>query len=131
MTFLLILIAGVLAAALLLVALARPPGKAGTSPVRSPGCCGACATCEKTQRPPAATIEYFDDEELDAFRGASPDAYAPGEIDLFRDVLYTLRPGEIAAWLASLERRAIALPDPLRQEALAMHEESGGRRVTP
>jgi hypothetical protein len=130
LTFLL-LIAGALATALLLVSLPRPPKKAGTSPVPPPGCCGACATCEKKTRPPAAPIEYFDDEELDAFRGTHPDAYAPGEIDLFRNVLYTLRPDEITAWLASLEQRTIALPDPLRQEAFAMHEEAGDRRITP
>ena len=61
-------------------------------------------------------IDYFDDEELDRFRGIPSDTYKDEEIDLFREVLYTLRPEEINDWLISLEKREIEIPDVLKQE---------------
>lgn len=67
-------------------------------------------------------IDYFDDEELDAYREMASDTYTDEQIDAFRDILYTIRPQEIEDWLISLEKRHINLPDPLRQEALAMME---------
>ena len=83
-------------------------------------CCGAHAICEKGLKKITEKIDYFDDEELDRFRGVPSDTYKDEEIDLFREVLYTLRPEEINDWLISLEQREIALPEILRQEALEM-----------
>ena len=65
-------------------------------------------------------IDYFDDEELDAFRNIPADGYNDAQIDAFRDVLYTLRKEEIEDWLISLEKREINLPEILRPEALEM-----------
>ena len=67
-------------------------------------------------------IEYFDDEELDRFRGRSSDAYTPEEEEEFRQVLMTTLTREVGEWLRSLELRGIHLPDGLKDEALLMME---------
>ena len=69
-------------------------------------------------------IIYFEDEELDRFRGISANAYTDVQIDEFRDVLYTLKDDEIRMWLLSIERRQLQLPAILRQEALMMVAEA-------
>ncbi|MDR1415627.1 MAG: hypothetical protein LBI96_07440 [Odoribacteraceae bacterium] len=124
MTYLLLVVVLLIAVAIILL-LSRSPGREESSCTHSTGCCGAHATCEKLARhPPVSPTrpDYFDDEELDAFRGTPPDAYTPAGISAFRDILYTLRPGEIPDWMASLEHRGITLPDPLRQEATALNQ---------
>lgn len=88
-------------------------------------CCGAHEVCEfeeMLQNP--EEIIYFEDEELDRFRGISADAYDDTQIDEFRDVLYTLKDDEIRMWLLSIERRKLQLPAILRQEALMMVAEA-------
>ena len=74
--------------------------------------------CEKgkIKRALRTDIEYFDDEELDRFRGVSPDEYGDDEVDEFREVLYTMRPSEIEDWLKSLELREVSLPNVLKDE---------------
>ena len=82
-------------------------------------CCGRHLVCEKLNLSPQDTeIEYFDDEELDAFKGRDPDSYSETETDIFRDVLLTLPVGEVAAWARSIQLRGIALPSPVRDELL-------------
>lgn len=81
-------------------------------------CCGAHAVCEKGLKKATPQIDYFDDEELDAFRDKYAEDYNDDEIDQFRDVLYTLRKEEIDDWFISLEKRGIAFPDKLKPEAL-------------
>ena len=83
-------------------------------------CCGAHAVCEKGLKKADTHIDYFDDEELDAFRSIPADGYNDVQIDAFRDVLYTLRREEVEDWLISLEKREIDLPEILRPEALEM-----------
>jgi hypothetical protein len=61
---------------------------------------------------------YYDDEELDAYRGTASDAYPETATDTFRDVLYTMRETEIAGWLQSLRQRGLQLPDALKDEVL-------------
>ena len=88
-------------------------------------CCGAHEVCEfeeMLQNP--QEIIYFEDEELDRFRGISANAYTDVQIDEFRDVLYTLKDDEIRIWLLSIERRQLQLPAILRQEALMMVAEA-------
>lgn len=81
-------------------------------------CCGEHEVCEKgkIKRALRTDIEYFDDEELDRFRGVSPDEYGDDEVDEFREVLYTMRPSEIEDWLKSLELREVSLPNVLKDE---------------
>jgi len=87
---------------------------------------GDCATCDGTPATKceqecmmeAATrdIEYFDDEELDAFRGRSSDQYTDDEAEQFRDVMLTMRPDEVPAWGRSLRLRQVNLPDQVKDD---------------
>ena len=81
-------------------------------------CCGQHETCEKESLLAAVSkqIEYFNDEELDRFRGVESSDYLPDEIEEFRDVLYTMKEDEVAGWVRSLQLRAVALPDELKDE---------------
>ena len=63
-------------------------------------------------------IEFFDDEELDRFRGRSSSDYDEDETDEFREILYSMREAEVAAWVRSLQLRAVELPDALKPEVL-------------
>ena len=58
-------------------------------------CCGAHAICEKGLKKASPQIDYFDDEELDVYRQIAPEAYTDEQIEVFRDILYTLRPEEV------------------------------------
>ena len=74
-------------------------------------------------RAAAFPIEYFDDEELDSFKGRPSDSYTPQEVEQFEEVMTTMQPREVAAWLRSLQRRAVNLPDDLKDEAMLLMEE--------
>lgn len=83
-------------------------------------CCGQHEVCEKESLLAALSqkIEYFDDEELDRFRGRASDQYTEAEADEFRDVLYTMRETEVAAWVRSLQLRQVELPDGVKDEVV-------------
>ncbi len=83
-------------------------------------CCGAHAVCEKGLKKADSHIDYFDDEELDAYRKIPAEAYTDEQIEEFREILYSLRREEVEDWLISLEKREINLPLILRQEAIEM-----------
>ena len=91
-------------------------------------CCGQHETCERDSLLAAVSkqIEYYDDEELDRFRGIESDAYDEGAVNEFSDVLYTLQEIEVAGWLRSLQLRGINLPDALKDEAFLI---VGERRI--
>lgn len=81
-------------------------------------CCGQHETCEKESLLSAVSrqIEYYNDEELDRFRGVESDSYTSEDIEEFREVLYTMRDDEVAGWVRSLQLRAVELPDELKDE---------------
>ncbi len=81
-------------------------------------CCGQHETCEKESLLSAVSrqIEYYNDEELDCFRGVESDSYTSEDIEEFREVLYTMRDDEVAGWVRSLQLRAVELPDELKDE---------------
>ena len=96
-------------------------------PVKAVPTCSTCdgtpaAKCEQDCMLEASTkpIEYFDDEELDAFKGKASDSYGDDEVEQFADVLYTMRQDEVAAWCRSLHLRGIELPDQLKDEVFAL-----------
>jgi len=105
---------------LIIVALFTYSSKSKTeeSPVVAPpaDCCGAHAICEKGLKKIDEKIEYFDDEELDQYKGIPSDSFNDLQIDQFREILYTIRPEELSDWFISLEKRGIELPDVLKQE---------------
>lgn len=85
-------------------------------------CCGEHEVCEKgkIKRALRTDIEYFDDEELDRYRGIAPDEYDDDAVEEFREVLYTMYPTEVEDWLKSLELREVALPDALKDEVFML-----------
>ena len=86
---------------------------------RPVGCCGQHAVCEKELLRAAETpIDYFDDEELDRFRGRAATDYTDEEAEEFREVLYTTLAREVEDWVRSLESIGIELPTSVRDEAL-------------
>lgn len=93
-------------------------------------CCGAHEICERDSLLAAVSkqIEYYEDEELDAYKGIPSNNYEEKAIDEFREVLYTLRETEVAGWLRSLQLRGIELPDELKDEAFLI---VGERRIQP
>lgn len=82
-------------------------------------CCGMHTVCEKTNLSPlTGEIVYYDDEELDRYRGREADSYTPDEVEEFRDVLMTLLPEDVAGWSRSIQVREITLPTEIRDELL-------------
>ena len=87
-------------------------------------CDGTDDKCEQVCMMEAATkdIEYYDDEELDRFRGRQSDQYTDEEVEEFATVLYTMQPKEVKAWNRSLILREINLPNQIKDELIAMIE---------
>ncbi len=89
-------------------------------------CCGMHITCEKDSLLASVSSEivYYDDEELDVFKGRGADDYTDQEIEQFRDVLLTLLPQDIAGWGRSIQLRGIELPTSVREELLMIVAEA-------
>jgi len=83
-------------------------------------------TCERDSllASVSETIEYYDDEELDEYRGRPADSYTDEEAEQFRDVMLTLLPDDIAGWARSIQLRGIELPGPVRDELLLIVAEA-------
>ena len=81
-------------------------------------CCGQHQICEKESLLAAVSkqIEYYDDEELDRFKGRPSDGYSEEEIEEFRDILYSMQEVDVAGWSRSLQLRGLELPDELKDE---------------
>ena len=81
-------------------------------------CCGQHEICERDSLLAAVSkqIEYYDDEELDRFKGRPSDGYSEEEIEEFRDILYSMQEVDVAGWSRSLQLRGIELPDELKDE---------------
>ena len=129
MTVALIILGALVGVGLLLWLLHKPEDHIPPKPSAQPSpdddsgeCCGMHMTCEKDSRLAAVS------EELDRFAGKAADAYAPEEIEEFRDVLLTLRPDEIAPWARSLQLRGITLPAEVREELLMIVAEARAAR---
>lgn len=90
--------------------------------------CGACTgdniRCEHECMLEAAVkdVEYYDDEELDGFRGRPSAGYTDEEVQQFAEVLYTLRPEEVRGWSRSLQLRGVNVPDQLKDELIMLIE---------
>ena len=91
-------------------------------------CCGQHETCEKDSLLAAVSkgIEYYDDEELDRFRGRSSDEYTEKEVEEFREIMFTCKDDEVAGWCRSLQLRGIEFPNELKDELFLI---IGERRI--
>ncbi|MFZ1236076.1 MAG: hypothetical protein WAR39_03600 [Prevotella sp.] len=120
----LILIVGTLIAAIIGLVASH---KGEENPIHIPE--GSCATCngvndlcEQTCTMIQSTkeIEYFNDEELDAYKGRLSDQYTDEEVAAFSEVLYTMNQKEVKDWNRSLILRGINLPDQLKDEVILL-----------
>lgn len=127
MLYLLILLAGLGLATALFTLLNRHSGES-EAPIVTTDSCGTCNgdndKCEQECMMEASIkeIEYYDDEELDRFKGRDSDAYTDEEIEQFSEVLYTMRPEEVKGWTRSLTLRGISVPNPLKDEVFALSD---------
>ena len=136
MTVVLIIAAALVAVGLPLYLMhKREERKAGGElPITPPQqeCCGLHLTCEKDSLLAAVSEEivYYDDEELDKYKGRLPDSYDEEEIEQFRDILLTMLPQDIAGWARSLQLREIYLPDAVREELLMIVAEARAAKTS-
>ncbi|MFC2328344.1 hypothetical protein [Prevotella nigrescens] len=92
------------------------------------GDCATCSSinddCEQTCMMEAATkeVEYYDDEELDRFKGKESGEYTDDEAEEFSEVLYTMRPDEAKGWNRSLILRGINVPNQIKDDLITMIE---------
>ena len=68
-------------------------------------------------------IIYYDDEELDGFKGRQRDDYTPDEVEQWRDVLYTLQPADLLGWGQSIKHRGLIMPASIHAEFLQLAAE--------
>ena len=87
-------------------------------------CNGDDPKCEQLCMMEAATreIEYFDDEELDRFKGRQGNQYTDDEAEEFRNVMLTMQQNEVSAWSRSLTLRGIEVPYQVKEELLMLME---------
>lgn len=87
-------------------------------------CNGDDPKCEQLCMMEAATreIEYFDDEELDRFKGRQGNQYTDDEAEEFRNVMLTMQQNEVSAWSRSLTLRGIEVPYQVKDEMLMLME---------
>ncbi|MGM9842912.1 MAG: phospholipase [Muribaculaceae bacterium] len=136
MTVVLIIAAALVAVGLPLYLLhKREERKAGGElPITPPQqeCCGLHLTCEKDSLLAAVSEEivYYDDEELDKYKGRLPDSYDEEEIEQFRNVLLTMLPQDTAGWARSLQLREICLPDAVKEELLMIVAEARAAKTS-
>lgn len=76
-------------------------------------CCGRHTVCDKGYD---NSYLYFEDEELDRFRGKKEHEYTEDEVEEFRNILYTMKEEEVDQWVKCLGTRGIALPLQLKED---------------
>ncbi len=80
-------------------------------------CCGRHTNCAKGYD---NSNLYFEDEELDRFKGAKQEDYTDADIEEFRHVLYTMKTEEVDTWAHCLQTRGIEIPQEIKDEILLM-----------
>lgn len=107
-----------------------PQTEAEKAPEPPQECCGQHLVCERDSLLAAVskTIEYYDDEELDEWKGTPADQYTPEQVELFREIFYTLRPDDVPGWVRSLQLRQIEVPEELRDEILLVVNDQRNNR---
>lgn len=98
---------------------AATPGQSADEPAE---CCGLHTVCERFAPVGDDESPYYDDEELDSFSNRDAADFSYDELDLFRNVMLTLKPDEIVPWTRALEQRSIPFPTALRDELIILLE---------
>ena len=94
--------------------------------------CGLRSICPSEQLLEGACkqeIIYYDDEELDAFKGRDESDYTPEEEEQWRDVLYTLQSSDLLGWGQSIKHRGLVMPTAIREEFLQLAAEHSGTKA--
>lgn len=88
-------------------------------------CNGDNDLCEQECMMEAATkeVEYYDDEELDRFKGRLSNEYTNEEADEFSEVMLTMKQNEVKGWNRSLILRGINMPNQIKDEYIALAEQ--------
>lgn len=86
-------------------------------------CGDASCTLDCLPKMPKDHPVYFDDEELDQFKGRASSDYSESEVEQFSEVLYTMKEEEVPEWLSSLQQREVELPDELKDEIYIILQE--------
>lgn len=73
-------------------------------------------------------ITYYDDQELDAYRGRTADGYTDAEVEQWRDVLYTLQAQNLMGWEQSVKRRGLVMPRAVHDEFIMLYGEQLGKK---
>lgn len=104
----------------------KPTAKDGDcTQLECSSCVSAGTGCEQERIMKSAVepIAYYDDEELDTYKGRPSDEYKPEEVEQFAYVLHTMREDEVGGWMRSLARRGVNIPDELKDEVIMMIED--------
>lgn len=88
-------------------------------------CCGTHDVCpsEMMLKHLNDPVTYYEDEELDVFKGRDAASYNDDELEQWRDVLYTLKHDELLGWERSIKKRGIQIPDVIKDELLSLYNE--------
>lgn len=86
-------------------------------------CCGTHDVCpsEMLLKNMNQAAVYYEDEELDDFRGRQAGDYSADELEQWRDVLYTLQHDELLPWERSIKKRGIVMPEIIREELMSIY----------
>lgn len=90
----------------------------------SAACCAANEVCPSQillENELKKEVTYYDDYELDAFSGRSAADYSEDEIEIFRNILYTLLPSDFLGWERSLKKRGIIMPGAIHDEFIDLY----------
>lgn len=95
-------------------------------------CCGQHNICEQDSliNTFVEDIDYFDDEELDKYKGRSAENYSAEEVDEFREVFYTMNDEDKPRWIRSLLQREIDIPNQIKDEVFLIINELRESRTT-
>lgn len=107
-----------------LVRMIRRNGGEAPDAASAADCARGCATCATGCATPITTIPqkrrplilYYEDEELDRFRGRPANLYTEMETQEFREVLDTLDDADVSGWITSIHRRGIHFPEGVAEE---------------
>ena len=85
-------------------------------------CCGTHDVCpsEMMLKHMNDPVVYYEDEELDAFKGRAANEYTPDEVEQWRDVLYTLQHDDLMGWERSVKKRGIVMPEVIKEELISL-----------
>ncbi|MCG8579052.1 MAG: phospholipase [Bacteroidales bacterium] len=121
------LLAGIVAALIMAYFFSRKSNTEEEQTVVADDCCGAHEVCEADSLLSSSDkAEYYEDEDLDSYKGHAAANYTDDQIEEFREVLFTLKEREVAGWLKSLQIREINPPEIIREEALMIVAERRG-----